>query len=282
VPELPEVETTRRGIEPLLIGRRLEGFEVRQPQLRWPVELPAALKGQALTAVRRRAKYLLLDFPAGTLLLHLGMSGSLRVLGAEVAPLKHDHLDLRFEGNRVLRLNDPRRFGSVHFHGAGLNEPHWLLAALGVEPFSDSFDGAYLKSRARGRRVAVKNFLMDSRVVVGVGNIYANEALFLAGVRPTVAAGRVSLKGYERIAEEVRGVLARAIDMGGTTLRDFVKQDGKPGYFKQSLNVYGREGEPCRRCGATLKGLRLGQRATVYCKNCQKTQGFSQYPVLKS
>ncbi len=282
MPELPEVETSRRGIEPLLRGRRLESFEVRQRQLRWPVELPAALEGQTLLAVQRRAKYLLLDFPPGTLLLHLGMSGSLRVLGAEVAPLKHDHVDLRFEGNRVLRLNDPRRFGSIHFHEAGQNEPHWLLASLGVEPLSGSFDGAYLKARARGRRVAVKNFLMDSHVVVGVGNIYANEALFLAGVRPTVAAGRVTLAAYERIAEAVRGVLARAIEMGGTTLRDFVKQDGKPGYFKQSLNVYGREGEPCRSCGATLIGMRLGQRATVYCKNCQKTQGFSQIPVLKS
>ncbi len=251
----------------------MERFLVREPRLRWPVELPRALIGERLASVNRRGKYLLLAFESGTLIMHLGMSGNLRVLKPQAPYLKHDHVELAFSGGRLLRLNDPRRFGSVHFQPQGADE-HWLLEHLGMEPFAEGFDGAYLKRRARGRRVAVKNFLMDSHVVVGVGNIYANEALFLAGVRPTVPAGRVPRRAFERIAAEIRAVLGRAIEMGGTTLRDFVKQDGKPGYFKQSLNVYGREGEPCRRCGRELKGCRLGQRATVYCKNCQKTQGF--------
>jgi formamidopyrimidine-DNA glycosylase len=281
VPELPEVETTRRGVAPLISGRTLERINVREPRLRWPVTLPPDLPGQSLRRVSRRAKYLLLHFDQGTIIVHLGMSGSLRVLPGETPYLKHDHVEFVFAGNACLRLHDPRRFGSVHFHPRDGAE-HWLLAGLGPEPFAPEFHGAYLKRLARGRRVAVKNFLMDSRVVVGVGNIYANEALFLAGVRPGIRASRVTLAAYERIAQETRAVLGRAIEMGGTTLRDFVKQDGNPGYFKQSLFVYGREGQPCRVCGTRLTGLRLGQRATVYCRNCQKPQGFSQLTVLKS
>ncbi len=281
MPELPEVETTRRGVEPLLGGRRLVDFEVREPRLRWPVTLPATLAGQRLEKVERRAKYLLFIFDEGVLILHLGMSGSLRVLPPDAAFLKHDHLVLNFEGGQSLRLNDPRRFGSAHWQPtpAGADPlaavaGHRLLRALGIEPLDPTFDGAYLKARARGRRVAVKNFIMDGRVVVGVGNIYANEALFLAGIRPTVQAGRVSLAGYTVLAERIRQVLAAAIQMGGTTLRDFVNQDGNPGYFKQVLNVYDRDGEACPICESTLKGIRLAGRATVYCPKCQRAQGF--------
>ena len=281
MPELPEVETTRRGVEPLLTGQLLEDFQVREARLRWPVSLPATLAGQRLEKVERRAKYLLFVFSEGVLMLHLGMSGSLRVLGREAPLLKHDHLILTFAGNQSLRFNDPRRFGSAHWlpvlHGEDplqVASRHKLLAELGIEPLDAGFDGAYLKSRARGRRLAVKNFIMDGHVVVGVGNIYANEALFLAGIRPTVQAGRVSLAGYEVLAERIRQVLAAAIQMGGTTLRDFVNQDGNPGYFKQVLNVYDRQGEPCPLCDTPLKGVRLGGRATVYCSKCQRAQGF--------
>jgi formamidopyrimidine-DNA glycosylase len=272
VPELPEVETTRRGVEPHLVGRRVLGWQVRNAALRWPVELPPTLSGQVVQHVARRGKYLLLEFERGALIIHLGMSGSLRVLPEQAPVRKHDHVDLRFDSGKVLRLNDPRRFGSVHWQPAGA-EPHWLLAGLGVEPLSAEFTGGYLKRAARGRRVSVKSLLMDGKVVVGVGNIYANEALFLAGVRPTLRAGRITLRSYQRLAESIRGVLGRAIEMGGTTLRDFVDQDGQPGYFRQSLYVYGREGLPCRVCGASLSGRRLGQRATVFCPNCQRGQG---------
>ena len=281
MPELPEVETTRRGVDPLVVGHRLEDFDVREPRLRWPVELPASLAGQRLVQIARRAKYLLFVFEEGVLILHLGMSGSLRVLTRDAPFLKHDHLVLNFAGDRSLRLHDPRRFGSAPWQPtAPGTDPleaagqHRLLRDLGVEPLDPTFDGAYLKSRARGRRVAVKNFIMDSHVVVGVGNIYANEALFLAGIRPTVQAGRVSLAGYGVLADRIRQVLAAAIQMGGTTLRDFVNQDGNPGYFRQVLNVYDREGEPCRLCETPLKGIRLGGRATVYCSKCQRAQGF--------
>lgn len=276
MPELPEVETTRRGVAPLLAARQLEAVSIREARLRWPVVLPDDLVGQVLEAVDRRAKYLLFRFERGTLILHLGMSGSLRVLPKEAPRLKHDHVLFGFQGGLTLRFHDPRRFGSIHWQ---VGDPaaagdHWLLAHLGPEPFDAGFDGAYLKARARGRRVAVKHFLMDSRVVVGVGNIYANEVLFLAGIRPTVPAGRVSLAGYETLARRIREVLGAAIRMGGTTLRDFVNQDGNPGYFKQVLNVYDRGGQPCRVCGQALKDLRLGGRATVFCPKCQKAQGF--------
>ncbi|MEM8766821.1 MAG: bifunctional DNA-formamidopyrimidine glycosylase/DNA-(apurinic or apyrimidinic site) lyase [Pseudomonadota bacterium] len=274
MPELPEVETTRQGVAPLVSGRRLQRLELREPRLRWPVVLPETLVGERLETVDRRAKYLLFRFETGTLIVHLGMSGSLRVLPDGTDYLKHDHLALVFSSGQSLRLHDPRRFGSVHWHSDDEPDPHWLLAKLGPEPLDPAFNGAYLKARARGRRLAVKNFIMDSRIVVGVGNIYANEALFLAGIRPTVAAGRVTLAAYEALAGRIRHVLAAAIQMGGTTLRDFVNQDGNPGYFKQVLNVYDRAGEPCRVCGTTLKDLRLGGRATVFCPKCQRAQGF--------
>ncbi|MFU8814281.1 MAG: bifunctional DNA-formamidopyrimidine glycosylase/DNA-(apurinic or apyrimidinic site) lyase [Pseudomonadales bacterium] len=273
MPELPEVETTRRGVEPHLLGRRVLDWQIRNAALRWPVELPQTLRGQVVQGVERRGKYLLLRFEAGCLILHLGMSGSLRILPGDAPVLKHDHVDLLLDSGKVLRLNDPRRFGSIHWQAATA-EQHWLLSSLGVEPLSTAFTGEYLKRAARGRRVSVKTLLMNGKVVVGVGNIYANEALFLAGIRPTLRAGRVTLSSYRRLAECVRRVLQQAIDMGGTTLRDFVDQDGQPGYFKQSLYVYGRERLPCKLCGALLVGKRLGQRATVFCPNCQRDQSL--------
>ena len=280
MPELPEVETTRRGIQDHVVGRTLVDWTLRNASLRWPVELPLELKQQTIVAVDRRAKYLLLrtaeapgEPPTGALIMHLGMSGSLRVVDDSVPIKKHDHLDLRFHDGNILRLHDPRRFGSVHFKHEPV-EQHFLLARLGPEPLGPEFDGTHLKQRSRGKRVAVKNFLMDGRVVVGVGNIYANEALFLAGIRPTVQAQKVTLPAYNVLAGAVRQVLNGAIQMGGTTLRDYVGGQGDPGYFAQSLNVYGREGQECNLCDTPLKSLRLGQRATVYCPKCQQSRGF--------
>ncbi len=270
MPELPEVETTRRGIEPHCVDRRIEAVVVRQPALRWPVpgDLAAQLHGQRVEAVERRAKYLLLQLGDGTLMIHLGMSGSLRVVEPGLAPMTHDHIDIELEGGICLRFNDPRRFGSFHYLLPGAPTP--LLDHLGPEPLSEAFDGAYLYRRSRGRRGAVKNFIMDGKVVVGVGNIYASEALFLSGIRPGRAAGRISAARYDALANNVKRVLTSAIEQGGTTLRDFVGGDGKPGYFAQKLLVYGRAGEPCRRCGATLREVRLGQRSSVYCIECQR------------
>lgn len=271
MPELPEVETTRRGIEPHVTGHSVRHVTIRQPQLRWPVspEISSLLPGQRIDVVRRRGKYLLFDTQAGTMLVHLGMSGSLRVLTAPTVALPHDHVDFGMEGGLVLRFNDPRRFGSILW--AGLTpQTHPLLNSMGPEPLSPSFTGAYLYDRSRSRKVPVKHFLMDSAVVPGVGNIYANEALHEAGIHPLRAAGRVSLARYEKLVMAVQEVLGKAIAMGGTTLRDFVGSDGKPGYFRQSLNVYGRAGEPCRRCGRPLKEIRSGQRSTVYCGECQR------------
>jgi len=271
MPELPEVETTRRGIEPHLRGQRIERLTVRQPRLRWPIpaDLGKRLQGQTIDRVERRAKYLLIPFEQGTLMLHLGMSGSLRILPIGLAAGKHDHVDLELGSGQMLRFTDPRRFGAVLWQARG--EPlHPLLAHLGPEPLTDEFNGDYLFKRSRHRQAPVKTFLMDGRIVVGVGNIYANEALFAAGIRPDRAAGKVSRERYGRLAEEVKRVLARSILQGGTTLRDFVGGDGKPGYFAQQLEVYGRGGEPCRVCGEPLTEIRLGQRSTVFCRRCQR------------
>ena len=270
MPELPEVETTRRGIAPHLVGHRITALTLRRGDLRWPFPpaLSAELPGQRITDVRRRAKYLLLDAAPGSALLHLGMSGSLRVLPAATPPGVHDHVDLLLDSGRVLRFTDPRRFGCLLWQPAGTT--HELLAGLGPEPLGAEFDGDLLFARSRGRRGPVKAFLMDQRTVVGVGNIYAAEALFLAGIHPQRAAGRVSRARYGRLAAAVRQVLSHAIDRGGTTLRDFLAPDGAPGYFEQELTVYGREGQPCRRCRTPLRGLRLGQRASVYCPRCQR------------
>ena len=270
MPELPEVETTRRGIAPHLVGRSVTGVVVRDHRLRWPVPpgLARHLVGQPLQAVERRAKYLLLRFPAGTVLLHLGMSGSLRIVRAATPADAHDHVDLVF-GAQALRLRDPRRFGSIHWV-TGDPARHPLLARLGPEPLGDGFDAACLHAAAHRRRVAAKTLLMDSQVVVGVGNIYANEALFRAGIRPTHRSDRLTRADCARLVEAVRAVLTAAIAVGGTTLRDFVREDGSPGYFVSDLRVYGRGGETCAVCGAVLKATRLGQRATVYCPRCQR------------
>ena len=270
MPELPEVETTRRGVEPYSRGRRVVQVKVREPRLRWPVpkDLPQRLEGQRIDRVERRAKYLLFSTAAGTVMMHLGMSGSLRVVDENEPPSYHDHLDIVFDDGRALRYNDPRRFGSCLWLEPG--ESHKLLANLGPEPLGEEFNGELLYRLSRGRRGAVKPFIMDGKVVVGVGNIYANEALFLAGIRPDRPAGRISQARYERLAREIKQVLTSAIDQGGTTLRDFVGGDGKPGYFAQRLFVYGRENQPCKHCGRMLKKSTLGQRTTVYCVACQR------------
>lgn len=270
MPELPEVETTRRGVEPYSRGYVVEQLVVREPRLRWPVpdELAALLRGQTVLAVERRAKYLLFRTGTGSLLVHLGMSGSLRVVGPQEAPGRHDHIDIVFSNGRCLRYNDPRRFGCFLWLEAG--EEHPLLSHLGPEPLSDEFNGKLLYQRSRGRSGPVKNFIMDGKVVVGVGNIYANEALFLSGVRPDRQAGRVSLVRYEVLAKNIKQVLTSAIAQGGTTLRDFVGGDGKPGYFAQQLYVYGRAGQSCKVCGGVLREQRLSQRTSVYCVACQR------------
>ncbi|MEQ8230801.1 MAG: bifunctional DNA-formamidopyrimidine glycosylase/DNA-(apurinic or apyrimidinic site) lyase [Gammaproteobacteria bacterium] len=271
MPELPEVETTRRGIAPLLEGRVVSAVTVREPRLRRPVPaaLPALLTGQRLGSVTRRAKYLLFAFEHGTLIVHLGMSGSLRVVTATAPRLPHDHVEIAFGPTHCLRLRDPRRFGLVLWTEAPATA-HELLAHLGPEPFAPEFDAAYLHALARGRRGAVKNFLMDAQVVVGVGNIYASESLFRAGIHPARPAGRVSLARYASLAGHVREVLAEAIEAGGTTLRDFVRNDGEPGYFRHNLKVYGRAGEPCVTCATPLRVRVIGQRSSFFCVRCQR------------
>ncbi|RPE80019.1 bifunctional DNA-formamidopyrimidine glycosylase/DNA-(apurinic or apyrimidinic site) lyase [Vulcaniibacterium tengchongense] len=270
MPELPEVETTRRGLAPHVEGRTVAGVVLRRPDLRWPIppEIARELPGQRIAAVRRRAKYLLLDTAAGSALLHLGMSGSLRVLPADAPVRAHDHVDLALDSGRVLRFNDPRRFGCLLWQPPG--QTHALLAGLGPEPLSEAFDGDYLFALSRGRKAPVKAFLMDQRVVVGVGNIYAAEALFAAGVSPLRPAGRVSRERYRQLAEAIKRILRYAIGRGGTTLRDFLDPDGAPGYFEQELAAYGRGGEPCPRCGRPLKQAAIGQRTTVWCGHCQR------------
>ncbi len=276
MPELPEVETTRRGLAPHLEGRRIQSVTLRRPDLRWPIpdEIARELPGQRITAVRRRAKYLLMDVEAGgSALLHLGMSGSLRVLPAGTAVRAHDHVDIALAAPRgpvtqVLRFNDPRRFGCLLWQPAG--ETHPLLQGLGPEPLSDAFDGDYLFELSRGRKAPVKTFLMDQAVVVGVGNIYAAESLFRAGISPLRAAGRVSRERYQALAGAVKDILGHAITRGGTTLRDFISPDGAPGYFEQELSAYGRGGEPCPRCRRPMKQASIGQRATVWCGHCQR------------
>lgn len=271
MPELPEVETTRRGIAPHITGNKVTEVLVRDARLRWPVSpaLARQLPGQVIISVERRAKYLLLRTARNCLLLHLGMSGSLRIVTGETPPEKHDHLDLVFSNRICLRLRDPRRFGAAVWTCADPQQ-HSLLAGLGPEPLEAGFDGDYIFRHARGRHLAIKQFIMDSHVVVGVGNIYASEALFLAGIHPLRSAGRISRIRYEELANTIKQVLHQAIENGGTTLRDFYASDGTPGYFKQQLRVYGREGLPCTACGQAIVSARQGQRATYYCTRCQR------------
>ena len=271
MPELPEVETTRRGIAPHLIGQRVQRVVVRNPRLRWPIpeDLDVRLSGQRIVSVERRAKYLLLGAEVGTLISHLGMSGSLRMVKQGTPVEKHDHVDIELESGWVLRYTDPRRFGAMLWS----SEPplqHKLLAKLGPEPLSDAFNVDYLFQRSRRRSLPIKPFIMDNAVVVGVGNIYASEALFAAGIDPRREAGSVAKARYARLTDEIKRVLAVAIEQGGTTLRDFVGGDGKPGYFQQELFVYGRAGQPCLSCGRALRDVKLGQRASVFCSQCQR------------
>ncbi len=271
MPELPEVEITRRGIAPHVQGRVVRAVVVRDRRLRWPVPraLVRELPGHTVRAVRRRAKYLLLDTDRGCVIIHLGMSGSLRVVPADTPPEKFDHVDIVFAGGDCLRLRDPRRFGCVLWTR---HDParHKLLAGLGPEPFSAEFSGAYLHARARGRTTAVKNFLMDAHVVVGVGNIYANEALFRARIHPRRAAGRIAPARYQALARAVVATLKQAIRAGGTTLRDFRDAQGRPGYFRLRLQVYGRAGQPCPRCRQPIRSAVIGQRSAFFCPRCQR------------
>jgi formamidopyrimidine-DNA glycosylase len=270
VPELPEVETSRRGIAPWLEQQEVSDVIVRDRRLRWPVpdDIELRLSGQTIRSVARRAKYLLFDTGAGTAMLHLGMSGSVRIIDQDEPAGKHDHVDIRLESGKALRFRDPRRFGSLLW--AENPFEHALLRDLGPEPLSNDFDGEYLWHASRGRKVSIKPFIMNSAIVVGVGNIYASEALYSAGIHPKRQAGRVARTRMDRLATSIRSVLQRAIDAGGTTLRDFHGGDGEPGYFKQQLDVYDREGFPCRHCDTPITAAVLGQRSTYYCKTCQR------------
>jgi len=271
LPELPEVETTRRGIAPHIIGQTVRKVIIRNGNLRWPVplHLDQTLQNHAVFTIDRRGKYILVRFEHGTLILHLGMSGSLRVMFDATAPLKHDHVDFEFTGNRLLRYHDPRRFGSILWTSDNPYQ-HKLLADLGPEPLQPDFNGDHLFHASRGRTQAVKTFIMDSHVVVGVGNIYASEALFAGGIRPQALAGKVSRDRYWKLAAAIRSILNKAISKGGTTLRDFTNSDGKPGYFQQKLNVYGRDQLPCRKCKQPIQLLVIGQRASYFCRHCQR------------
>jgi formamidopyrimidine-DNA glycosylase len=271
MPELPEVETTRRGLLPHLVGRRIRGAVVRNGNLRWPVprDLPRRLRGEELLAIRRRGKYLLFDCRRGHLIVHLGMSGRLTLVPDGEPVRVHDHVDVQFEGKQSLRLTDPRRFGAMLWV-AGPAERHVLLRGLGLEPFDPAFDGAALERLARGRRVAVKHFLMNARIVTGVGNIYASEALFRAGIHPLRSVGRISRARWQRLALAVQETLENALAAGGTTLRDFASAEGLPGYFQHEAAVYGREGLPCERCGTPIRAQRQGQRSTFFCPGCQR------------
>lgn len=271
MPELPEVETTLRGIKPHLQGNMIHKIIVRQPSLRWPVPVAELQKLQSaeITDVERRAKYLIVHTDKGRILLHLGMSGSLRVLDDSVDAGKHDHLDICLKNQKILRFNDPRRFGCCLLLSEDWRN-HSLLARLGPEPLSTSFDATYLYNKSRGRKLTIKNYIMDGHIVVGVGNIYASEALFLAGIRPTIKAGRVSEARYQRLVSAIKQVLSQAIEAGGTTLNDFRQADGKPGYFKQKLNVYGRAAEPCFVCCEPIRSKVIGNRNSYYCPTCQR------------
>lgn len=272
MPELPEVETTLRGVEPHLVGKTISEVDIRERRLRWPIPPEVdRIAGQRIVSARRRGKYLLFELSkGGTLLVHLGMSGSLRVIEADTDWRKHDHFALRFGVDRELRYHDPRRFGCLLFCQDEV-EKHSLLAKLGPEPLNpDAFSTDYLTAKAKGRRVAIKTLIMNSQIVVGVGNIYACEALFMAGISPTRAAGKISKVRLGRLVDAIQQVLGDAIAMGGTTLRDFLNEKGEPGYFKQELQVYDREGEPCRKCATAVQRIVQANRSTFFCAKCQR------------
>ena len=268
MPELPEVEVSRLGITPWLENQIIRKIIVRDKRLRWPVpdEIHLA-EGKTILSIRRRAKYLMLDVAGGSIVLHLGMSGKLRVIEATHPTIKHDHIDIVLDSGKCLRFNDPRRFGACLWQPEG--EQLALMAKLGPEPLTEYFNDTRLITLAKGKKSPVKTFIMDNDVVVGVGNIYANEALFMAGIDPRRAAGRVSAKRYQLLTAAIKEVLAKAIEQGGTTLKDFAQSDGSPGYFAQHLRVYGRAGQPCERCEDEIKSVVIGQRNTFYCPSCQ-------------
>ncbi len=271
MPELPEVETTCTGISIHLLNKTVAKVIIRQPKLRWPipVRLKKELPNNKIISVERRAKYILISTIAGTLIIHLGMSGSLRMVKASTPFGKHDHFDLVLKNGQCLRLHDPRRFGAVLWTKKPALE-HKLLYKLGPEPLTENFTAETIFKQSRRRKVSIKQFIMNAHIVVGVGNIYASEALFLAGIHPRKATGSISLPRFEKLVKSIKQVLAAAIKQGGTTLKDFTQSDGKPGYFQQQLNVYGRKNEPCRVCEKPINHCVLGQRATYYCTQCQK------------
>jgi len=270
MPELPEVEVCRLGISPHIIDNTIAEVIVRNPQLRWPIpDEVQKIVGKKVLGVDRRAKYLLIRFEIGSLLLHLGMSGTIRVIDRSVTVAKHDHFELIFNNNTILRLNDPRRFGAVLWLD-NHNDTQGLLAKLGPEPLSDDFCHDYLFLKATNRKMPIKTFLMNNQIVVGVGNIYANEALFLSGILPTTQAGMISQQRFNDLTDIIKKVLSAAIEQGGTTLKDFTQADGRPGYFAQSLFVYGRGGEACLTCKEKLLEIRQSNRSSVYCPTCQK------------
>ncbi len=271
MPELPEVETTLRGISAHILNTTITRVNIRNPKLRWPVpaSLPDYLLQSQFSTIQRRAKYLLLSCESGTLIIHLGMSGSLRIVSVNESYDKHEHFELCFANGKALRLKDPRRFGAVLWTTEPVTQ-YPLLQHLGPEPLSSDFNPDYLFKHSRARKVSIKQFIMDSKVVVGIGNIYANEALFASGINPKRAAGRISKARYEKLCAASKTILRQAIKQGGTSLKDFTGGDGKPGYFKQELLVYGRKNQPCTQCGHNLKEIRLNNRSTVYCTQCQK------------
>lgn len=269
MPELPEVETSCRGIAPHIVGSKIVAIDIRNRRLRWPIarSVDKNLLGATFESVSRRAKYILMNTNTGSAIMHLGMSGSVYIVDAGTPAGVHDHVDIIFASGKALRFRDPRRFGSLHWSRSPLQ--HKLLKELGPEPLEFDFDGAYLWRTSRRRRVSVKQFIMNAHVVVGVGNIYASEALFHAGINPKRQAGRIAKARYGRLAEEIKRVLSKAIQAGGTTLRDFYGGDGEAGYFQQQLFVYGRDGDPCLQCNEEIASIVQGQRTTFYCKTCQ-------------
>lgn len=271
MPELPEVETSRRGIQPHLLGHVITDVYIRNHKLRWPVprHLPGNCKQQPVRAVDRRGKYLLLELDNGTIILHLGMSGSLRICNKDTQFDKHDHIDFVINNEKILRLRDPRKFGAVLWTTQPA-EQHKLLKSLGPEPLSDGFDTEYLYIMSRKRTCAIKSLIMNANIVVGVGNIYANESLFLSGINPKRKAGSISKQRCEQLVASIKTTLKAAIQQGGTTLRDFSREDGNPGYFAQQLHVYGKAGEACQQCGHTIKQVTQQQRSSFYCTHCQK------------
>ncbi|NOX08906.1 MAG: bifunctional DNA-formamidopyrimidine glycosylase/DNA-(apurinic or apyrimidinic site) lyase [Gammaproteobacteria bacterium] len=270
MPELPEVETTCRGISPHITGKSFQKTIIRHHQLRWPIpdNLPQLLQGKKILQVERRAKYLLIKTRQHTLIIHLGMSGSFYITHPESVVEKHDHVDFIFDKNTCLRYTDPRRFGAILLTDQPIDQ-HPLFTRLGPEPLGTDFNPEYLHQRSRNRKTAIKNFIMDAKVIAGVGNIYASESLFMAHIHPACAAGKISKKRYSDLVSAIQDVLQKAIKAGGTTLRDFVNGEKKPGYFSQQLQVYGRAGEPCPVCQTTIKQLRQGQRSSFYCPHCQ-------------